>query len=146
MSSWRNQIRVARGFADTSSTWRTLNPLLEDRPLALCDSRSVDPDDLVATVRIIPNAVGEVYYLTFISKHTWFWLEDQTPLEPFAFAMYVTKAGSHDRRMFKILLSKHGALTTVGVCPHVFFVNPGAPKDASPRESIETRSIVITKE
>jgi hypothetical protein len=80
------------------STWRTLNePMLEDRPLALCDSRSVDPVDLVAADRIIPAHVGEVYYLTHNPKHKWFWLEKQTPLEPFAFVMYDTKAGSHAR-------------------------------------------------
>ena len=70
---------------NSDSTWRTLNePVLEDRPLALCDSRSVGPVDLVA---IIPAHVGEVYYLTHNPKHKWFWLEKQTPLEPFAFVM-----------------------------------------------------------
>ncbi|KIM96915.1 hypothetical protein OIDMADRAFT_20682 [Oidiodendron maius Zn] len=110
------------------NTWRTLVPVLEDRPLALCDSRSVDPEDLVATDRIIPDRVGEVYYLTYNPNHKWFWLEKQTPSEPFAFVMYDTKAGSHAR-----------------YCPHISFVNPRAPEGAVPRESIETRSIVITK-
>jgi hypothetical protein len=32
------------------------------------------------------------------------------------------------------------------VCPHVSFDNPGASRRAPPRESIETRSLVITKE
>lgn len=32
------------------------------------------------------------------------------------------------------------------VCPHVSFDNPQASKEAPPRESIETRSLVITKE
>ncbi|CZR55426.1 uncharacterized protein PAC_05314 [Phialocephala subalpina] len=99
------------------------------KPLALCDSRSVDPDDLVAADRIIPNGVGEVYYLTHSPKHKWFWLEKQTPSELLAFVMYDTKPGSHAR-----------------FCPHVSFVNPRSPEGASPRESIETRSIVITRE
>jgi hypothetical protein len=74
--------------------------MLEDRPLALCDSRSVAPGDLMAADRIIPNAVGEVYYLTHNPKHRWYWLEKQTPSEPFAFVMYDTKAGSHARCKF----------------------------------------------
>lgn len=53
------------------STWRTLVPVLEDRPLALCDSRSVDPDDLVPTDRIIPDRTGEVYYMTYNPNHKW---------------------------------------------------------------------------
>jgi hypothetical protein len=32
------------------------------------------------------------------------------------------------------------------VCPHVSFDNPAASRQAPPRESIETRSLVITKE
>lgn len=56
---------------DINSTWRTLVPVLEDRPLALCDSRSVDIDDLVAADRIIPSKIGEVYYLTYNEKHEW---------------------------------------------------------------------------
>ena len=47
-------------------------PNLEDRPLALCDSRSVDPKDLMAADRIIPDRVGEVYYLTHNPKHRWY--------------------------------------------------------------------------
>ena len=46
-------------------------PVLEDRPLALCDSRSVPPEDLVPTDRIIPDRVGEVYYLTYNPDHKW---------------------------------------------------------------------------
>lgn len=57
--------------ANRNSTWRTLNLELEDRPLALCDSRSVAPDDLVAADRILPDRIGEVYYLTYNPNHRW---------------------------------------------------------------------------
>jgi hypothetical protein len=56
---------------DGYSTWRTLVPVLEDRPLALCDSRSVDPEDLIPADRIIPTRVGEVYYLKYNARHRW---------------------------------------------------------------------------
>ncbi|PVH73595.1 hypothetical protein DL98DRAFT_431000 [Cadophora sp. DSE1049] len=115
------------------NTWRALVPVLENRPLALCDSRSVAPEDLVAADRVIPGQVGEVYYLTHSSNHKWFWLEKQTPSEPFVFVMYDTKAGNHAR-------------CKLPFCPHVSFENPYSPEGAAPRESIETRSIVITKE
>jgi hypothetical protein len=54
------------------STWRSLVPELEDRPLALCQSRSIDPHDLVPADRIIPDRVGEVYYLTYNLNHRWY--------------------------------------------------------------------------
>ena len=72
-------------------------PVVEDRPLALCDSRSVGFDDLVPADRIIPDRVGEVYYLTYNPKHKWHWLEKQTPSEPFVFVMYDTKSGPNAR-------------------------------------------------
>jgi hypothetical protein len=97
VKSVKRALSETRLSSDGDSTWRTLNPVLEDRPLALCDSRSVDPDDLVAADRIIPAYVGEVYYLTYNPKHRWFWLDKQTPTEPFAFVMYDTKAGAHAR-------------------------------------------------
>ena len=57
---------------NTHSTWRSLHPVLEDQPLALCDSRSVDETDLMPTDRLVPDRVGEVYYLTYNPKHQWF--------------------------------------------------------------------------
>lgn len=111
------------------NTWRSLLPVVEDRPLALCDSRSVEPTDLIASDRIIPDRVGENYYLKYNPKHQWYWLSGQTSSEPFAFVMYDTKAGKHAR-----------------FCPHVSFDNPEAQRGAPPRESVETRSILITKE
>jgi hypothetical protein len=57
---------------NTHSTWRSLLPVIEDQPLALCDGRSVCETDLVPTDRLVPDRVGEVYYLKYNSKHQWF--------------------------------------------------------------------------
>jgi hypothetical protein len=62
----------------THSTWRSLLPVSEDRPLALCDSRSVGEADLVPADRLVPDRVGEVYYLKYNSRHRWF--VSRTPL------------------------------------------------------------------
>lgn len=121
---------LRRGFrVRIINTWRSLLPVLEDRPLALCDFRSVSTSDLIASDRILPDRVGEVYYLKYNPNHKWYWLSQQTPSEPFVLVMYDTKAGNHAR-----------------FCPHVSFDNPLAPPDAAPRRSVETRSVVITKE
>jgi hypothetical protein len=67
--------------------------------------------------RVIPDRVGEVYYLKYNPNHRWsgspvprckarvdrltafrrYWLEKQTSSEPFVFVMYDTKAGKHAR-------------------------------------------------
>jgi len=111
------------------NTWRSLLPVIEDQPLALCDSRSVGETDLMPTDRLVPDRVGEVYYLKYNPKHHWYWLSTQKSSEPFAFVMYDTKAGTHAR-----------------FCPHVSFKNPLAGAEVPPRESVETRSVVITRE
>jgi len=110
------------------NTWRPLNRVLEDRPLAMCHSRSVNPDDLIAADRILPDRVGEVYYLRHNEAQRWYWLDKQKNSEPFIFLMYDTMSGKQAR-----------------FCPHVSFANPRAPADAEVRASVETRSIVITR-
>jgi hypothetical protein len=75
-----------------------------------------------------------------------YWLSGQTSKEPFVFVMYDTKGGEHARceEMARSLSRPYTDLPTV--CPHVSFNNPIALDDAPPRQSVETRSIVITKE
>jgi hypothetical protein len=122
--------------------------VVEDRPLALCDSRTVLPSDLLPADRVMPIGSGEVYYLTYNPQHKWFWLENQTSSEPFLFVMYDTRAGSHARCSYlsDINYDNKSRTNKSIVCPHVSFDNPRAPTGAPTRESMETRSIVITKE
>jgi len=111
------------------NTWRSINPVVEDRPLALCDSRSVDPRDLIAADRILPDRVGEVYYLRHNPEQRWYWMEHQSSSEPYIFVMYDTKPGDQAR-----------------FCPHISFVNSRARSDAPSRHSVETRSVVISRD
>ncbi|KIV92764.1 hypothetical protein, variant [Exophiala mesophila] len=110
------------------NTWRPLNAVLEDRPLALCDTRTVAPSDLVAADRILPDRIGEVYYLQHSHEQQWYWLEKQRSNELLVFLEYDTQSEK-----------------TARFCPHVSFDLPHAPDQAEKRRSIETRSIVITK-
>jgi hypothetical protein len=58
-------------LTEVVSTWRILLPVAEDRPLALCDSRSVAATDLVSCDRIVPDHNGEVYFLKYNARHKW---------------------------------------------------------------------------
>jgi hypothetical protein len=58
-------------LAELSSTWRSLLPVVDDRPLALCDSRSVMATDLLPCDRIVPDHNGEVYFLKYNPNHRW---------------------------------------------------------------------------
>jgi hypothetical protein len=93
-------------LADQDSTWRPLVEELEDRPLALCDSRTVALDDLVAADRVLPHTVGEIYFLQYDASQRWYgkcllfpqevltvlryWLEKQRTSEPLLFLAYDT--------------------------------------------------------
>ena len=76
-----------------------------------------------------------------------YWLSGQSNSEPYAFIMYDTKGGNHARcKLAPPFLPRYQMLIHLGVCPHVSFDNPFAPVDALPRQSVETRSVVITKD
>jgi len=72
-------------------------------------------------------------------------MSKQTSNEPYAFVMYDTKNGSHAKSEYRQYMIKKKS-DNLSVCPHVSFRNPQAPENAPPRQSVETRSIVITKE
>jgi len=110
------------------NTWRSILPECEDRPLALCDYSSVDVSDLVATDRVYPTWIQEIYHLKYNPQQRWYWLPNQRSYEPFLFLTYDSHSGSNAR-----------------YCPHISVENPLASSSAPPRESVETRNLVITK-
>jgi hypothetical protein len=55
-----------------ASTWRTILPIVEDNPLALCDFRSLDPEDLIPSDRVRPDKLGEVFHLHYNPGQKWY--------------------------------------------------------------------------
>lgn len=64
----------------TWSVWRPLSPVTS-WPLALCDARSVAPNDLVKTDIIRKRFVGETCFATYNSRHEWYYISGQRPDE-----------------------------------------------------------------
>ena len=52
--------------------WRPIRHPVESFPLAICDARSVSPDDLVISERRYPNRVGQTYAITYNPAHKWY--------------------------------------------------------------------------
>ncbi|KAI1121041.1 hypothetical protein F5Y10DRAFT_282785 [Nemania abortiva] len=109
--------------------WRSLLPIVESEPLALCDFRSVEPADVVACDRIRPDRTGEAFYLHHNRNQRWHYLSSMTRDEAWAFVTYDSAAGN----------------LCLVVCPHSSFVSPVADVNLPARYSAETRAIVITK-
>jgi hypothetical protein len=128
--------RVADFFGDGAArqhfafinVWRPIRHPATDRPLALCDARSVAPDDLVATELIYPDRRGETYSVTFNPRHRWFYIPDMPPWE----ALLIKCADTREK--------------VARFTPHTSFENPLAPKAAPPRESVEYRAIAFFPE
>ncbi len=116
---------LRRRFA-VINVWRPIRGPIQDSPLAVADARSVDRDDLVATDLVYPDRIGEIYYVKHNEAHRWFYAPGMRTDE----VMLIKCFDSADDGRARFV-------------PHSAFVDPTAPADAPPRESIELRTLVF---
>jgi hypothetical protein len=116
---------LTRRFA-VIQTWRPIRHPVEREPLAIADARSIGTKELVASSRVYPDRVGEVYHCTFNPAHRWY---------------YFPKMQRHEAIVFKCFDSmKDGRARWTAHCA---FDDPASPADAPPRESIEMRTLAF---
>nr|OQO18268.1 hypothetical protein B0A51_13882 [Rachicladosporium sp. CCFEE 5018] len=105
--------------------WKPLKGPLNDWPLLLCDSSTVDKSlDLTSSDLIYTDHAAENVQIYFSSKHQWFYLKD------------------HDINEVLVFKQADSEKTACSGVPHCSAYNPLAPADESPRESIEVRALV----
>jgi len=108
--------------------WRPIRAPAFDRPLALCDFRSVDlQNDCVPSTLRYPDRDGETWAVKYNEEHKWKYLKGMTPEE-------------------LVLIKCMDSITDGSVAlytPHTAFTDPTTPADAKPRESIELRALVF---
>ncbi|KAL2142847.1 hypothetical protein VTI28DRAFT_678 [Corynascus sepedonium] len=108
------------------NVWRPISPApVEDCPLALCDFRTVNREDLVPMDIVYPHFVDEAYEVKHNPSHRWFYKKGMT---------------QEDVIVFKLFDSLGSEAT---VCPHSAFVDPSAPSNTPRRASIEVKAIVL---
>jgi hypothetical protein len=117
---------LLEGRVQVINLWRPIRGPLRDAPLAVCDARSVAPNDLVPADLVYQNRVGETYAVTFNPSHRWFYVPDMQPDE--ALLLKCFDSANDGRARF---------------APHTAFEDPTAPADILPRESIELRTLVF---
>jgi len=108
--------------------WRAFSPPPHDAPLALCDSRSVSPSDLVEADAImdIPGKQESSYVALLVRynpNHRW---------------AYYSSMDRNELLIFKAFDSDANAPRQV---PHTAFADPSCPPGVTPRSSIEMRAI-----
>lgn len=117
--------------------WRPITSPVIDVPLALCDVRTVHPDDLVDTAILHyvedsmdrPGHAGRIYSLRHSPAHRW---------------AYVSEMHNEEILLLKCYDSRDGG--NGGFMPHTGFRNPACPPTYIPRESIEVRMLAIYPE
>ncbi len=116
---------LTRRFAIVQ-VWRPIRHPVETFPLAICDARSVAPDDLVISERRYPNRVGQTYAVTYNPDHRWYWFPLMRREEALVFKVYDSLQDGRAR-----------------FTAHTAFDDPTAPAGARPRESIEIRTLAF---
>ena len=106
--------------------WRPIRRPVESLPLAICDARSVSPEDFVISERRYPNRVGQTYAIKYNPRHRWYWFPRMRRDEALVFKVYDSLKDGRARWT-----------------AHTAFDDPTAPPDARPRESIEIRTLAF---
>jgi hypothetical protein len=118
--------QLLRGRVQIINLWRPIRGPLLDSPLAVCDARTVKPNELVASDLVYPNRVGETYSVKYNPDHQWFYVPGMTVDEVLLLKCFDSKTDGRAR-----------------FAPHSAFADPTTPSDAPPRESIELRTLVF---
>jgi hypothetical protein len=118
--------KLLRGRVQIINLWRPIRGPLRDTPLAVCDARSVAPEDLVPSDLVYPHRTGETYQVRYNPAHRWFYVPEMEADEALLLKCYDSLTDGRAR-----------------FAPHSAFTDPTTPPDAPPRESIEIRTLVF---
>ncbi len=106
--------------------WRPITGPVHDMPLAICDARSIQPEDLVETDLIYEDRVGEVLQMSHNPGHRWYYFPAMEREEALVFKCYDSLRDGRSR-----------------FTAHTAFADPETPPDAPPRQSIEARTLAF---
>jgi len=106
--------------------WRPIRHPVETFPLAICDARTLSPDDLVVSERRYPNRIGQTYAIKYNPRHQWYWFPRMRREEALVFKVYDSLKDGRARWT-----------------AHTAFDDLSAPPNARPRESIEIRTLAF---
>ena len=116
---------LSRRFAIVQ-VWRPIRDPIRSNPLAICDSRTLSSENLIASERRYPDRVGETYRISFDPNQRWFYFPNMTRDEALVFKVFDSATDGRAR-----------------FTPHTSFDDPNTPPGAPARESIEMRALVF---
>lgn len=111
------------------NAWRAVSPPPQDIPLAVCDARTVQPQDEVTIRAVSLERAGEIIHDTtgyrYSASHRWHYYPDMTRDEVLVF-----KAHDTDPRRSRRV-------------PHTAFADPSCPAGVATRASVEARALAL---
>jgi len=105
--------------------WRPITTPVQDCPLALCDFRTVNREDLMRMDIVYPHFPDEAYEVLYSPTHRWFY-----------------KKGMQWDDVIIFKLGDNSDIDAT-VCPHTAFEDPSLASGAPKRASVEVKVIVI---
>ena len=112
-------------FAEIN-VWRAIRGPIESSPLALCDARSLDEEDVVPMDLLYRDRVGEILGFLYNPRHRWYYFPRMERNEAILLKCYDSMDDGRAR-----------------FTAHTSFDDPNSPPNAAPRESIEARALVF---
>jgi len=106
--------------------WRPIRYAVETFPLAICDARTLSPENLIVSEWRSPDYVGQTYAITYSTDHVWYWFPQMRREEALVFKTYESLTDGRARW-----------------AAHTAFHDPTAAPNARLRESIEIRTLVF---
>lgn len=118
--------RTLHGRYAIVQAWQPTNRPALAHPLAVADARSVAVEDMLGAELRLPDRVVRTYCLRYNPRHDWFYFPEMQPDEALLFKAYESLTDGRARRAF-----------------HTSFENPLSPRNAPPRQSIESRALAL---
>ena len=120
--------------ASLINAWRPIRGPVRDIPLTICEASSTSPEDFVETEiehyaeedLSRPRHRGRIFSVRYNPRHLWFYVRDMQANEVMLLKCWDSARDGRAR-----------------YTAHTGFVNPEAPPDALPRESIEVRTVAL---
>ena len=117
------------------NVWRSMNNVIQEWPLAVCDARTINDELLYSTVRHAPvraepsfeyNRPSETRHAAYDAGNKWYYFPDMNRNEALLFKNFDTLTDG-----------------TARYSMHTAFEDPNSPAKPLPRESIESRVLAF---
>ena len=126
------------------NVWRNIDTEpVESRPLALCDGRTVEPDELVVFEIRYHDRTGENYFAKHAPRHGWWWYPAMARDEALLIKQWDSAGGLARSGGAQGAAASDGGRAPCTFSFHTAFKDPATPPDARDRQSIEVRCVLL---